>query len=691
MKLTFLSLCVFFLSISVSSAQNKVIPCISDEIIANEIKNDPALAERIEQHEAKLYQNVHVANKKAGEGCEVRVIPCVFHIIHFDDGRKDHGNITDETVQKYVDQTNEVFRNRYLDMEDLDEKWHDRVVDMQVELRLAQIDDKGEPTNGIVRVEDESTLEAYDDVKSLSQWDPYKYLNIWIVEDIDYPGAPSGRILGYARFPSWESVNRERSGIVMVSDAIDYGETLPHELGHYLDLYHPFQNGCPQSWENCLTSGDRVCDTPPETSQPEQGCPYKKNSCTSDVPDEYDMMENIMNYTSCRSILTQGQKERVDFTLNGHRAQLISINNLLATGVIESSEEVGNPIAEFGAESFSICEGDVIEFEDLSCTDINKTEYKWIFPSGQPSAAFVRNPVVTYNNPGVYDVSLMITNLSGSDTMIKKGSVRVSPKVSEIKAPLSEGFEESNLPSDGWSFTTISETPWEKTSEVSNGGKSCLHIKNYDTRNAETEYTFRTPPIDLTTSKVFELNFDLAYAVRSTPSRELLQISAIDECNNASYLRYSKTGNGFKSVDDPVTTEFVPNEGDWDNVNIDLSVLKSLRSVSIEFKFIAYGEQNIYIDNIMLGSWPLTVSAIHHREVKVFPNPTQGLLTIEGLEDLDVERIILRDLSGRTVNVKENETKSSTLNLDLNGIQRGVYLLEIKTSTGNQTHRIVKD
>ena len=693
MKLTFLSLSLLVLSFSFTSAQNHVVPCITDEITEEEIRNDPALAKRMEQFEEQLYQDVHVAHKKAGEGCEVRIIPCVFHIIHYNEDGEDKGNITDEVVQQYIDQTNEVFRNRYLDMDDLDEKWHDRVVDMKVELRLAQIDAKGKPTTGIVRVEDERTLHAYDDVKSLSIWDPFKYLNIWIVDDIDYPTNPSGRILGYARFPGSESINRTKSGIVMVSDAISYGETLPHELGHYLNLRHPFQGGCGRgAEENCLTEGDLVCDTPPEGIQPEQGCPYKKNSCNTDVPDEYDMVENIMNYTSCRSILTRGQKERVDYTLNGHRSQLISINNLLATGVITSKEEVGAPVAQFDAETYTICEGESIAFRDLSCTDVENTDYKWTFPSGQPSAAFTQNPVVTYDKPGVFDVSLLITNKSGSDTMIKPASIRVSPKISEVKTPFSQGFEENDFPYEGWLFESPDENPWERTSTVaSSGGSSCLFVNNFETNNNSTEYIFRTPVVDMTTAKSYELNFDLAYAVKQSPSRESLQITAIDECNNVSYLRFSKTGNGFKSVLDPITTAFTPQEGDWQRIDIDLELLKRQTAVSIEFKFVAHGEQNLYIDNIMLGSWPLTVTEVHNKRVKVFPNPTDGIVSISGLENLDVRSVIIRDLSGRLVSTTKSGVKSGLLNIDLNNINKGVYLLEINTSTGNQVHRIVKD
>lgn len=690
MKQTFLFLAALLFIVTSSYGQEKVIQCISDEIIADEIKSNPAMAQRIADHEDKLYHDVHGSvNKKAGEGCEVRIIPCVFHIIHYNDGGRDRGNISDQRVQEYIDQTNAVFRSTYADIDDIDEMWHDRMADMMVELRLAKIDPNGNPTTGIVRVEDEATMDAYDDVKNISRWDPYKYLNIWIVYDIDYPNAGNGRVLGYARFPSWESGTRRLSGIVMVSDAYEYGETLPHELGHYLDLYHPFQSGCGS--ENCLTSGDRVCDTPPTNSDAEQNCPKGRNECNNDFPDEPDMQENIMNYTSCRSILTKGQKERVDYTLNGHRAQLISVNNLLATGVIKSKEELGAPVAEYASSRVAICEGEVIEFTDLSCTDSENTEYKWTFPSGQPSAAFVPNPTVTYSKPGVFDVSLVISNSSGTDTVIRNGSIRVSPQVSDIKAPFSEGFEEANFPYPNWSFYAESGSTWERNTEVSKDGDASFYVDNYDQARGGDEFIFRTPSIDMTTAKSNEFNFDIAYAIRGSSSKELLQISVIDECDGASYLRYTKTGNGFKSVSDARDGLFIPKADEWMNVNFDMTLFKSMTSVSVEFKFTAFGEQNIYIDNIMMGSWPLNVTEVRNDELKVYPNPANDILTIDGLDQVEVQSIVLRDLSGRIVRSTTGNLGSSSISYDLKNLQQGMYLLEINTAAGKEVRRIIRE
>jgi hypothetical protein len=49
--------------------------------------------------------------------------------------------------------------------------------------------------------------------------------------------------------------------------------------------------------------------------------------------------------------------------------------------------------------------------------------FKWLFPGGVPSSDTVRNPVVTYNEFGLYDVSLIVNRGGQIDTLTKTGYV----------------------------------------------------------------------------------------------------------------------------------------------------------------------------------------------------------------------------------------------------------------------------
>ena len=139
-----------------------------------------------------------------------------------------------------------------------------------------------------------------------------------------YTGALGKLLLGWATFPTFftgeDALPRFFDGV-----AIDYrtmpgatfgpydeGDTLVHEVGHWLELYHTFQGGC-------LPPGDHVDDTPFEAS-PAFGCPQDRDTCEG-KPGE-DPVTNFMDYTddACMFEFTADQAERMRMAWAAYRA-----------------------------------------------------------------------------------------------------------------------------------------------------------------------------------------------------------------------------------------------------------------------------------------------------------------------------------------------------------------------------------
>ena len=71
--------------------------------------------------------------------------------------------------------------------------------------------------------------------------------------------------------------------------------------------------------------------------------------------------------------------------------------------------------ALFSASMTEICEGDVVEFTDMSGGNV--VSWEWTFEGGTPENSSFQNPMVMYSSAGIYDVTLTVSDGVDSNTL----------------------------------------------------------------------------------------------------------------------------------------------------------------------------------------------------------------------------------------------------------------------------------
>ena len=85
----------------------------------------------------------------------------------------------------------------------------------------------------------------------------------------------------------------------------------------------------------------------------------------------------------------------------------------------------------------NINKGDAVTFTNATHGGYIGTPetYEWLFPGATPSTSTEANPVVTYNECGAHDVSLIVNRGGQIDTLVQTAYIQVGPPVNIIASP----------------------------------------------------------------------------------------------------------------------------------------------------------------------------------------------------------------------------------------------------------------
>lgn len=671
-------LAVFFLSVGLMAQENFIHKCGTNHMFGQLLLSNPSLKEAIEEsdrqlaHQAEEYSRTTQTKRTQNN---VIIIPVVFHVI-YDDAIS---NISREQIMDGLRVLNEDFRRLNADTVNTRQIFKDRAADVEIEFQLASIDPFGNCTDGINRIFSSLTNNANDNVKNLSMWSNRRYLNIWVVKNIQLPNQPSqGVVLGYAYrpFANQQGIN---DGIVIRHDRIgtigtstSRGRTLTHEVGHFLGLKHPFDGGCLQ--------GDDIADTPPVATE-SFGCNLQKNTCTNDVPDLPDMIENYMDYANdnCMNIFTIGQRNYMRNVLQsfGHRAELVSQANLQRVGLVNNTQ--CPPKAIGFAPRRVLCVGDTAQFIDISAGG-PATSRVWSFSGATPTTSTQPNPHIIFTQPGLHKVELTLSNAAGSSTFKKYDYITVRPKPANFGNFLQEDFSVTWLPSFNWFVEDVHSvgSSWTTAMNAGYNDTRSARVLNFDSL-AGTVHNLISPTVDVRFSTGLSLRFKYAYARRHPDNSDALRLYVSLNCGRTWILRRAVLGAQLVTAPDMPYGIFVPaNNSEWKEVTVPLGIYaNNPNDIMFRWEFTSGGGNTIYIDDIYLD---VTIGTDHwdaSDKISLYPNPARiGSVVIFDTPLNFGTNVRLVNLTGQVVATFENLENQTTLEFRIpESLSPGVYML----------------
>jgi PKD repeat protein len=614
------------------------------------------------------------------------IIPVVFHIIH------NYGveNIDNAQILDGLRQANIQLRKQNADTVDIVGSFEGIAADVEIELRLAQLDPDGNCTSGITRHVSPLTYIGDHEVKNIVQWPPDQYLNVYVCNQA--AGLAGHALLPHAAdtVPQWDGIVMQHSYVGTVGTSNFFRRTvLTHEIGHYLNLQHIWGgNNVPNYYylpvgqsSNC-DHDDEVEDTPLTIGW--QSCNLSGVTCGS-----LDNVQNYMDYAYCALMFTEGQRDRMHACLNSsvaNRNNLWSAANLTITGTDGATNYLCG--AQFNATKRIACVGETIELSDVSYHGVVSRE--WLVTGGQLSSPTDSVVTIVFNQPGRYSVSLTVSDGINELTTSETDWLVILPGQGEKDYIIEDAEDQGNFDSRWVVVDQGTPINWEITTPGKASNQS-LFIENIN-GPLGAEYIFQSQPIDASQLDAIAVQFDYAFSKQIETDNDVLQVQISNNCGETWVTRRTLTATAMESNDGPTLDYFEPNPDEWKTNLIEIFTAQYLvEDLLFRFRFASGGGNNIYLDNINIGH-PASlylVSDVSMRQLELYPNPSSDVVYIRTTDEEVMSSIQVYNAQGQLLVDQKMENQSEQL-ISTELWSKGVYMIRIQTNQTLHHRKLMK-
>ena len=314
--------------------------------------------------------------------------------------------------------------------------------------------------------------------------------------------------------------------------------------------------------------------------------------------------------------------------------------------------------------------GDSVTFTAHGPTN---ADYQWTLEGGTPATGTDRSIIATWSQPGRYNVS--VTAIAEGDTATAQTTLEVFDCSIPLQLPFACGFE----PTDNFGCWTFLDADGDGNNwNLQRWTGDRAHTGEGVAASASRGNNAFNPALHPD-------NWMITPEIHITSSGAVLSWWAGNASNRAFAERYSVLASTSGTDPDQFTvTLFSDTLQSSDYQYMQVTLPSSLLGQDIRIAFRHHDCSNIYwllIDDIELH----TVATIEEHpatECHLYPNPTTGLVHIDGLH---IKEVSVTDASGRQL--LRTETSRT---LDLRSYGKGVYFVRIISDEGSTIKKIVK-
>lgn len=348
------------------------------------------------------------------------------------------------------------------------------------------------------------------------------------------------------------------------------------------------------------------------------------------------------------------------------------------------------PIANFYTLTRNTCPNTPISFVDSS--GYNPQTWAWSFQGGTPATSTSSNPSVQWATPGVYNVSLTVSNGNGGNTKIKNAYVTVA---GPIALPLVEGFQSSPpfLPTNWTPYNVGNDSVYWKLKQgiggfVVNAAAKCAMFNDYEEDATGDRDEMKTPRYNFSNVANAKLRFDVAYKqydgtaniTPQNPYSDTLEVRLSTNCGLSSTQIYNKGGQTLSTSPGTLQASiFIPTATEWRTDSINITSQAAFQP-NVMAHFINRGHygQALYIDNINI----------------FLPAPTMSVLN-PSLACTNTAYTFTNNTTGAagytwTSNPPSSISAPNGTNTNITFTSPGVYSITCTANNGTVTNFVVK-